>query len=196
MLREGEVAFCKGDTDSTIFLIGSGRVKICVTTPDGRESVIAILSSGDCFGELAALDNEPRSADAVAMEDTTAWRLAQEDFIALLERSPSFARRLISLLALRLRATDEHYTDMVFFDVFGRVARKLLELADSQGVATPRGVEISFRLTQQDLANLTGTTRESVNKAMRFYRDRGYIASRGHYITIVSRSGLERRVGT
>lgn len=193
-LREGEVVFYKGDTEGTFFLITSGRVKICVTTPDGRESVIAILSPGDCFGELAALDGEPRSADAVAMEDTEAWCLAKEDFSGLLERSPRLARQIIAVLARRLRETDEHFTDLVFFDVFGRVARKLLELADSQGVTTPRGVEIPFRLTQQDLANLVGTTRESVNKALRFYSNRGYIKVGGGRINIVSRSGLERRL--
>lgn len=195
ILREGDVVFYKGDVNATFFVIASGRMKMCVTTRDGRETVIAILSPGDCFGELAALDSEPRSADAIAMEETVAWYLDREDFVALLERSHAFARRLISTLTRRLRATDEHLTDMIVFDVFARLALKLLELADSQGVATARGIEIPFRLTQQDLANLIGTTRESVNKALRFYRDRGYITSRRHIITIVSRSGLERRIG-
>jgi len=192
-LRDGETVFCKGDTETTIYLIITGRVKICVTTPDGRESVIAILSPGDCFGELAALDGEPRSADAVAMEDSAVWCLAGEDFSELLDRSPQFSRRLIAVLTRRLRDTDKQTTDLVFFDVFGRVARKLLQLADSHGVNTPRGIEIPFRLTQQDLANLIGSTRESVNKALRFYRERGYISLRGIRVTIVSRSGLERR---
>lgn len=192
--REGELVFSKGDTESTTFLIASGRVKICVSSPDGRESVIAILSPGDCFGELAALDGEPRSADAVAMEDTLAWCLEKQDFSVLLDRSPYFARRLIAILTRRLRETDQHFTDLIFFDVFGRVASKLLELSESQGVNTPRGTEIPFRLTQQDLANLIGATRESVNRALRFYRDRGYISLRGQRITIISRSGLERRL--
>lgn len=193
-LREGEVVFCKGDTEGTTYIITSGRVKICVTTPDGRESVLAILAPGDCFGELAALDGEPRSADAVAMEDTEVWRLAKEDFSSLVERSPHFARRLIAVLTRRLRETDQHFTDLVFFDLFARVARKLLELADAQGMDTAQGVEIPFRLTQQELANLVGSTRESVNKALRFYSDRGHIISRGRRITVVSRSGLERHL--
>lgn len=193
-LREGEIIFCKGDEDATTFIIVSGRVKICVTTPEGRESVIAILSEGDCFGELAALDGEPRSADAVAIEDSVVWCLVREDFSDLMERSPQFSRRLIAILARRLRDTDKYLTDLVFYDVFERVARKLLQLADSQGVETSLGTEIPFRMTQQELANLIGSTRESVNKALRFYRECGFILLRGHRIIITSRSGIEKRL--
>jgi CRP/FNR family transcriptional regulator/CRP/FNR family cyclic AMP-dependent transcriptional regulator len=195
VFREEETIFHRDDVGNALYVIRSGRVKIRLTAEDGRETVLAILSSGDCFGELAVLDGEPRSADAVAMERTETLVLTRDDFLAALEHSATLAKRVIVLLSQKLRQTNEQLADLVFYDVHGRVAKRLLELAAAHGVRRPEGVQIAIPLTQQELAQLVGATRESVNRVLRYYAGRGYIAVANQRITILKPEGLRRQLG-
>ncbi|MCL6648292.1 MAG: Crp/Fnr family transcriptional regulator [Chloroflexi bacterium] len=146
--REGEIIFHRDDVGNALYVIRTGRVKIRLLADDGRETVLAILSPGDCFGELALLDGEPRSADAVAMERTETLILGREDFLAALDHNPTLARRILVLLSHKLRQTNEQLSDLVFYDLHGRVAKRLLELAATHGVRGTLGTEISLPLTQ------------------------------------------------
>src|SRR5262245_35257366 len=138
--REEETIFHRDDIGNGLYVIRSGQVKISLVAEDGRETVLAILSAGECFGELAVLDGEPRSADAVAMERTETVMLRREDFLEALETHPQLARQIIVLLSHKLRQTNEQLSDLVFFDVHGRVAKRLLELADAHGVKRDDGI--------------------------------------------------------
>lgn len=195
IFRAEETIFHRDDVGNALYVIRSGRVKIRLTAEDGRETVLAILSPGDCFGELAVLDGEPRSADAVAMERTETLLLTRDEFLAALEQSATLAKRVIVLLSQKLRQTNEQLADLVFYDVHGRVAKRLLELAAAHGVRRPTGMEISIPFTQQELAQLVGATRESVNRVLRYYAGRGFITVANQRITIIKPEGLRRQVG-
>jgi CRP/FNR family transcriptional regulator/CRP/FNR family cyclic AMP-dependent transcriptional regulator len=192
--REDEVIFHRDDPGAAFFIVESGRVKILLIGEDGRESLIALMSAGDSFGEMAVLDGENRSATAIALEPTRTLFIRGDDLMAFLERSPKAAMRFVHLLAKRLRTTNETLSDMVFFDVYGRVAKKLIDLSHHHGTPTANGTQIAVALTQQDLASLIGSSRESVNKVMKFFRDKGYIAVERQKITILNEKGLQRQI--
>jgi CRP-like cAMP-binding protein len=192
--REGEVIFHRDDPGASFFIVESGRVKIVLIGEDGRESLIALMSAGDCFGEMAVLDHENRSATAIALEPTRTLFIRGDDLMSFLERSPRAAMRFVHLLGRRLRQTNEQLSDMVFFDVYGRVAKKLLDLGQNHGIPVANGTQIGVSLTQQDLASLIGSSRESVNKVMKFFRDKGYITVERQKITILSEKGLQKQI--
>lgn len=192
--RPEEVIFHQDDYGDGLYIVRSGAVKISVAIEGGQESTIALMFPGDCFGELAVLDEETRSASAVALERTEALFIKRADFRDFLERTPAVAMRLIGLLCARVRRTDEQVADLVFSDVYGRVAKKLLELAETRGTTHgDGGTTIDLQLTQQDLADMVGASRESVNKVLKYYRDKGFIAVSNQKTTILNADGLRRR---
>lgn len=189
--REGDVIFYMGDPGTGLYLVTRGTVKVSLESADGQETMVALILPGDLFGELAVLDGEPRSATAVAMEPVEALFLRREDFVDFIEHTPGMAMRVIGMLCRRLRQTDELLGDLVFYNVSGRVAKKLLELARTHGVHVNGGVAIRLPLTQQELANLVGSSRESVNKVMRYFRERRYVSIDRRYITLHQPEQLE-----
>lgn len=189
----GDIIFHKDDPGEALYIIKSGKIRICTSTKDGREVTIAVLGAGDFFGEMALLDGEPRSADAVAVDKVETLVFQREPFLACLDQFPEIAKKIIVVLSKRLRLADEQIGDLIFLDVHGRVAKKLLDLAATYGVEGPRGIQIGFPLTQKDLASVVGTSRESVNKVLRYYQDRGYITFDTRKITILHPDDLHRR---
>jgi CRP/FNR family cyclic AMP-dependent transcriptional regulator len=192
--HEGDVIFYMGDPGTGLYLVTRGTVKVSLESADGQETMVALILPGDLFGELAVLDGEPRSATAIAMEPVEALFLRREDFVDFIEHTPGMAMRVIGMLCRRLRQTDELLGDLVFYNVSGRVAKKLLELARTHGVHANGGVAIRLPLTQQELANLVGSSRESVNKVMRYFRERRYVSIDRRYITLHQPEQLEALV--
>lgn len=192
--RSGEVIFHRDDHGQVLYVIKEGKVKICLISPDGQEISLAVLGKGDCFGEFAILDSLPRSADAVAMEKVECYTLQRSDFHNVVMKNPKIAIQIMEVLTKRLRTTDEMIEDLIFLDVPGRVAKKLLELADSHGVKSEDGVRIEVRLTQQELASMVGASRESVNKVMGYFTDKRFISTDKHRITLHRITELRRRV--
>ncbi len=164
--RRDEIVFRKGDAGRVMYIIISGRVRIFMTTEDEQEVSLAILGPGDFFGELAILDDKPRSASAIAMERSETLALSRDDFLAILREHVEIATAIMAVLSVRLRQADEQIENLIFLDIFGRVAKKLIDLSETHGVQTGDGVLINLRLTQRDLASLAGTTRESVNRVL------------------------------
>ncbi len=193
--RAEETIFHQDDLGNSLHVVRSGRVKIRLTASDGRETVLAILAAGECFGELAVLDGEPRSADAVAMERTETLMLLRADFLQALDQHSELAKRIIVLLSHKLRQTNELLSDLVFYDVPGRLAKRLLDLAEAHGVTKPKGTEIAIPLTQQELANMIGATRESVNRVLRYFQSRDFVSIASQRITITDAIGLRRHLG-
>ena len=190
--RRDEVVFRQEDPPGPVYVITSGRVKIAVVSREGKESVLAYLSPSDSLGELGALSNLPRSVDAVAVEPTETLYFLRDDFLGLVNAIPAIALQLIRQAARRLRATDGLVGDMVFYDVPGRVAKRLLDLAKDFGVMTEQGMEIQLPMTQRDLANAVGSTREMVNRVLKHYKARGYVDQRGDRLIILRPEALER----
>lgn len=192
--KRGEIVFHKGDPGETMYLITEGQVKVVLPSDSGDEALLEVLDPGDFFGELSLLDGQPRSATIVATEPTETVVLRRDTLLKAIRANPEVAIHLLQVLCQRLRETDEFVGDTVFLDVPGRVAKKLLELADAYGERTPRGTVIALRLTQQDLARMVGATRESVNKHLGAYRARGIIDVDRQRFVILKRDELQRRI--
>jgi len=190
---KGEVVFLQGDSGNTLYVVETGRIKIGLTSPDGKEMILALLGPSDFFGELAVLDGKPRSANAVAAEPSQLLLLHRPDFRRDLEARPRMAVELLSVLSERLRRDTEIVQDAAFLDVPGRLARVLLQLA-SEGEPGDGGTVIRARLTQSELAAMVGATRESVNKWLGFYQRRGVIRRDGGRITVLRPEGLRQRL--
>jgi len=188
----GMIIYHEGSPGDTLYIIESGQVRIFLLSESGQETSIQIYGPGDVFGEMSLLDGLPRSAGVVAMERTVALTLHREDFLHHLDASPRMARGILEVLSRRLRYTTDYAEGLASRDVYGRVAAKLLELADRYGVQK-EGIEIDLRLTQAELASWVGATRESVNKVLGTLRDQGLIEVRGQRMAILDRRGLERR---
>jgi CRP/FNR family transcriptional regulator/CRP/FNR family cyclic AMP-dependent transcriptional regulator len=194
--QRGEIVFHQGDPGDTLHLVQQGRVKVVLPAESGDEVVLAILGPGDCFGELALLDGEPRSATVVAVESVETFALGRNDFLSFIRSNPEVAERLVANLARVIRRANEEVADLAFLDLPGRLAKKLLELAESQGapIEDGRGVEITLPLTQEELAGMVGATRPSVNKVLGWFEDQGAIQRRGRRIAVLNPEALRLRV--
>jgi CRP/FNR family cyclic AMP-dependent transcriptional regulator len=192
--RAGAVIFNRGDPGQVLYVIRQGKVKIYLTSPDGQELALAVFGPGECFGELALLDGQPRSAAATAIEPVETYAVQRSAFISAVMHHPRIAIQVMNVLSCRLRQTDEMIQDLLFLDVHGRVAKKLLELCETHGVRTPQGIRIELRLTQADLAAMVGASRESVNKAMGYLTAKQYITTDKHRTTVTRLAELRRRV--
>ena len=184
----GQVIFTQGDPGSSLCVIEEGRVRIAVGSDEGKELVLRVLGPGDFFGELALLDDEPRSADAIAQEACQLLLLQRADFLEFVEARPKVATLLLAALSRRLRIASQQAQDVVFLDVPARLARTLLEQAAGQSGERP-----VCRLTQSELAGLVGATRESVNKWLGYYERQGLIERQRGSVTILKPEGLRRR---
>ncbi len=190
----GQIIFHLGDPGGLLYIINEGKVKISHSTPDGQEALLAILGTGDFFGELALLDDAPRSATAEALEPTETLTLHRSEFMRFLESNPSIARHILTVLSRRIRHMNAQISDIFFLDLPGRLARTLLNLADQHGRQTGDGIQIEISLTQTDLAEMTGATRVSVNKALGRFRRSQWVKVKGHRFTIINRGALEELI--
>ncbi|MCE9671195.1 Crp/Fnr family transcriptional regulator [Myxococcus stipitatus] len=188
---KGDVVFRQGDVGRSLYVIQQGEVAIRLCSHEGKEVILALLSRGDFFGELALLDGEPRSTDAVAREDTELLSLQREDFQRFLDTRPQLALGLLATLSRMVRHVTRLVHDTHFLDARERLVRVLLELARHQGQRATDGVVIPQRFTQTEIASLCGLTRESANKWMRFFVREGLLAYEGGRITLVRPEQLE-----
>src|SRR5438876_7921094 len=173
--QRGDLIFQKDDPGQSLFIVASGSVRIYVPSSQGADLTLAVFGPGNFFGDLSLLDGRPRSASASALTDTSVVALERSDFVALVRSSPEAAMSVLGVVAQRLRETDEMASDLAFLDVGGRLAKKLLDLAASHGVQQRRGILLDLRLTQEELANMIGVTRESVNRHLSEFRRTGLV---------------------
>lgn len=177
---------------NTLFIISKGRVKVSIQSEDGREIVLSILGAGEFFGEMSLLDGRPRSATVVALEDTEALVLRRADFLRLIERFPQISIRLLEELTTRLRKTDRKIESLALMDVTGRIVSTLLQLAEDEGIQGVEGILIRNRPTHQMLANMSGTTRETVSRTLKRLENEGYIACTSRDCLILREQDLRR----
>lgn len=191
---QGQIIFHHGDPGGLLYIISQGKVKIAHSTPEGQEALLAILGAGDFFGELALLDNSPRSATAEALEPTETLTLHREDFRRYLHNNPDFAMHVLQTMAKHIRRLNSQLSDIFFLDLQGRLARTLLRLADEHSKETEEGTLIDLALTQTDLAEMTGATRVSINKTLGRFRRAGWVKTRGRRFIILDRAALENLI--
>lgn len=192
-LRRGAVLFHEGEPGDRLYVIGSGKVKLGRRSPDGRENLLAVLGPGEMFGELSLFDPGPRTATATAVADARLHEMLQPNLIAWIQEHPAIAADLLRAIAHRLRRTNETLGDLVFSDVPGRVAKALLDLAGRFGQHVDEGLRVAHDLTQEELAQLVGASRETVNKALADFSARGWIRRDGRAVVLLDVDRLERR---
>src|SRR3954463_8972291 len=167
---KGSVILFQDDPGDALFVLRAGRVKVVLIGEDAREVILGVLEPGAHFGELALIDDQPRSAHVIAMEDAMLLILRREDFRRRVDANPSVAWALLQELSKRLRRADEKIGGLVLLDVPGRIARLLGDLADETG-----GTNIEKALTHQTIAQMIGASRETVSRAMKDFQDAGWI---------------------
>jgi CRP-like cAMP-binding protein len=187
------VVFREGDPGDRLFVVVDGKVKISRAAPDGRENLLAVLGPGEMFGELSLFDPGTRTATATAITDSTLASLDHDDMRPVLLERPLVALHLLRALAQRLRRTNEAMADLVFSDVPGRVAKALLDLSDKFGEEEEHGVRVQHDLTQEELAQFVGASRETVNKALSEFANRGWLRIEGRSVVLLSKERLARR---
>jgi len=184
--------FHEGDEGATLYIVLNGAVKIFIPSLDGREVVLAVHRKYDLLGEMSLLDDHPRSASATTIEDTEAVSLSRHDFLSVLDRHPEAQRAIIDVLVARLRATNQSIQDAYLLDVPGRLARRLLTIAEEHGEETDEGVDIGLRVSQQELANMIGASRVAVNKQLQQWRKQGIVDVNRQRVTILNTVALQR----
>ena len=192
-VSRGEVLFHEGEPGDRLYVIRSGKIKLGRRSNDGRENLLAILGPGEMFGELSLFDPGPRTATATVVADGSILELGHLELIAWLEANPTVAKHLLGALARRLRRTNEALADLVFSDDPGRVAKALLDLSTRFGETVDEGIRVAHDLTQEELAQLVGASRETVNKALADFAARGWVRREGRAIVLFDVDRLERR---
>lgn len=190
-LKKRAYLFRKGDPGNALFAVLEGRLKATGEGRDGKEMVFSVMDPGEVIGEIALLDQEPRSATVQAVEDVTLLTLHRRDLLPFLERNPKAAIKLAAVLAKRIRNLTELAEDTVFLGLPSRLAKKLISLADRYGKPTPEGLKIDLKLPQHELGELVGTSRESINKTLRQWGEENLVSFASGYLTIRDKDRLE-----
>jgi CRP/FNR family cyclic AMP-dependent transcriptional regulator len=191
--RRGHVIFTEGDPGHGMYIILAGKVKIGRYSPDGRENLLRILGPADMFGELSIFDPGPRTSNATAVTEVRAVSIDRETLRAWIAERPAVAEQLLAVMARRLRHTSSDITDHSFTDVPGRVAKQLLQLAQRFGVQEHGGLRVTHDLTQEEIAGLIGSSRETVSRALAVFARRGWIRVEGKSVVITDADRLARR---
>jgi len=192
-LNKGQVLFNEGERGERLYIITDGKMKLGHTSSDGRESLLAVLGPGELLGELSLFDPGPRTATATALTETSLMGLGHNALRPWLTGRPEVAEALLQALALRLRRTNEQMADLMFSDVPGRVAKTLLELGEKFGRPLPDGIHVTHDMTQEELAQLVGASRETVNKALADFAARGWIRLESRSVILIDPERLDRR---
>ncbi|HSI26455.1 MAG TPA: Crp/Fnr family transcriptional regulator [Aeromicrobium sp.] len=192
-LQRGDVLFNEGDVGNQLYVVIDGKIKLGRSSADGRESLVAVLGPGQMFGELSFFDPGPRSATATAVTDCKLSALGHDVLGPLVEDHSGVALAFLHQLASRLRRTNEVVGDLVFSDVPGRVSKALIGLAERFGRQADDGIHVSHDLTQEELAQLVGASRETVNKALADFASRGWIRLEPRGVVIYEIERLQRR---
>jgi CRP/FNR family transcriptional regulator, cyclic AMP receptor protein len=189
----GEVIFREDDVGDSLCVVVTGLVKVYRTSPEGDEMVLVTLGPSAVFGELPMIDGGLRSASAAAVESTTLLTLTRVSLLDALRDSPELVDRMLRSLGSMVRRLTDQAADLVFLDLPGRVAKLLLALAEERGTSETDGRTLDLGMTQTDLANMVGGSRQSVNQVLRSFERLGYLELEGRRIVIRERALLQRR---
>lgn len=192
-LSKGAVLFSEGDEGDHLYVIVEGKLKLGTSSGDGRENLLSVLGPGEMFGELSLFDPGPRTSTATAVTDVRLLSLGHDMVVPWITRHPQVALELLERLAQRLRRNYEVVGDLVFSDVPGRVAKALIDLGERFGKETNEGLYVNHDLTQEELAQLVGASRETVNKALADFAGRNWIRLDGRAVLVLDLERLSKR---
>ena len=188
--RRRQPIYLPGDNPDSVYMLKTGRVKISRISEEGKELTLGILEPGEVFGELEVLDGSLRDTIAEALEDATICVIRREDFEKVLKKNPDLTIRLTKLIGFRLKKIESRIEDLVFRDVPVRLARLLLSLSEEFGKQEDRGVRLALRITHQEIANLIGSTRETVSATLNDFKRQGLIQLDHRSITLIDKVRL------
>ena len=189
----GTTIFDEGEPGDRLYIIVDGKVKLARHAPDGRENLLSVMGPSDMFGELSIFDPGPRTSSAVCVTEITAATMNSTMLKQWIDTHPEISQQLLRVLARRLRRTNASLADLIFTDVPGRVAKTLLQLANRFGMQEGGALRVNHDLTQEEIAQLVGASRETVNKALATFAHRGWIRLEGKSVLIVDTEHLARR---
>ena len=192
-LPRGHTVFAEGEHGDRLYIIASGKVKIVRRSPDGRENLLTIMGPPDMFGELSVFDPGPRTSSVITITDVRAAWMGRDVLRAWMAGRPQIAEQLLRVLARRLRRTNNDLADLILTDVPGRVAKQLLALGQRFGTEQDGGLRVTHDLTQVEIAQLVGASRETVNKALADFAQRGWIRLASKSVLICDSERLARR---
>jgi CRP/FNR family transcriptional regulator, cyclic AMP receptor protein len=192
-LGKGEILFQQGDEGTALYIIVQGRIKISLSRRMDNVT-LAILGQGEFLGEMALLDDLPRSADAIALEDSLLYVLNRKDFLSFLSNNPHTVYAILNSLSRRLRNTDGQLAEMCFLNVSARLAKRLVELAETQEPEEGNPKAYDLKISQQELGNILGVSRESINKELKILRDRGVVSTSRNSLRILDLESLKKRM--
>jgi CRP/FNR family transcriptional regulator, cyclic AMP receptor protein len=192
-VARGERLFQEGDDGDRLYVVLDGKIKLTRSSADGRENLTSVLGPGEMFGELSLFDPRPRTMGAVAVTDARLAALAHDELRSWLADRPDVAMHLLRALVQRLRRTNDVLSDLVFTDVPGRVAKALLDLAQRFGTQEEGGLQVNHDLTQEELAQLVGASRETVNKALADFAARGWIQLHPKSVLLIDPERMRKR---
>ncbi len=192
-IKKGEDLFLEGDDGDHLYVIIDGKIKLGTKSVDGRENLLSILGPGEMFGELSLFDPGPRTSTATAVTDARLLSLGHDQVIPWVKEHPEVSLQLLARLAQRLRRTNEAVGDLVFSDVPGRVAKALIDLGQRFGTQKDDGLHVNHDLTQEELAQLVGASRETVNKALADFAGRGWLRLEARAVVILDFERLSKR---
>jgi CRP/FNR family transcriptional regulator, cyclic AMP receptor protein len=181
-VSRGAVIFSKGDPGTGLMGVLAGAVKISVASADGRDIVLNVIREGEVFGEIALLDGHPRTADATAMSDCELVIMERREFVPFLRRQPDVTLKLLEILCSRLRRTSEQVQDMTFLNLPIRLAKTLIRLTADTEVSAPSG---KIAITQREISQIVGRSRESTNKQLRVWAKRGWVRLQWGSVTVL-----------
>ena len=189
----GTVIFNEGEPGDRLYIVSTGKVKIGRRSPDGRENLLSIFGPSDMFGELSIFDPGPRTSTATTVTDVRAYTMDRNALREWIAQRPEIAEQLLRVVARRLRRTNNLLADLIFTDVPGRVAKALLQLAQRFGSQEAGLLRVTHDLTQEEIAQLVGASRESVNMALADFAARGWLRLEGKSVLILEPDRLARR---
>jgi CRP-like cAMP-binding protein len=191
-VRRNQMIFQKDEAGSSMMAVLAGRVRICSMSADGKEVTLNVIRQGEVFGEFALLDGKPRSAAAIAAEETTLLVVERRDFLPLLTANADLALRLLVVLCDKVRRASLALEDFALLDLPERLARLLINLAAEYGRPVGPGILIDMRISQRDLSNWVASSRESINKQLRAWKDEGLVDLEGGHIILRNPNALRR----
>jgi len=191
--HRGTVLFHEGDPGDSLYVVLTGKVKLGRRSPDGRENLVAVYGPSDQFGELSLFDPGPRTATATVVTEARLAKLPKDALQEWMMERPEIALQLLRVVARRLRRTNAMLADLIFVDVPGRVAKQLLQLAQRFGTLDGGNLKVKHDLTQEELAQLVGASRETVNKALADFVQRGWLRLEGKSVVILDRERMSNR---
>lgn len=189
----GHRIFTEGEPGDRLYIIVAGKIKVGRSTPDGRENLLTVMGPSDMFGELAIFDPGPRTSTVTTITEVRAVSMDRDALKGWIDQRPEVAGQLLRVLARRLRRTNDNLADLIFTDVPGRVAKALLQLAQRFGTQEAGALRLTHDLTQEEIAQLVGASRETVNKALADFAHRGWLRLDGKSVLILDSERLARR---